>query len=220
MSGTALAHRLVRDYLYEFDAAMRGLPAAKVRELREQIAAHLADELPPDADDHQVADALSRLGPPDVLAAEAGATAADVSAAPPSRLVKALVKRVRPRTWIAIGLVLIVAAVAGKWCDYYPQQRHRDGTRRRVGAADWRLEQPWLGHRAARGIAQLHRHREWRRGPGRGTRHYLRATGLDSATPGTAGARALDFRPLPRQQPDQWHQRTQPVGARRLVHQG
>jgi hypothetical protein len=119
MSGTALDHRLVRDYLNELDAAMRGLPAAKVRELREQIAAHLADELPPDADDQQIADALGRLGPADVLAAEAGAAAVDVSAAPPSRLARALVKRVRPRTWIAIALLLIAVAVAGKWCDYY-----------------------------------------------------------------------------------------------------
>lgn len=117
MSGTALDHRLVRDYLYELDAAMRGLPAAKARELREQIAAHLAEELPPDADDQQVADALSRLGPPDVLAAEAGAI--DVSKAPPSRLARALLRRVRPRIWIAIAVVLVAVAVAGKWCDYY-----------------------------------------------------------------------------------------------------
>ena len=32
MSGTALGHRLVRAYLRELDAAMRGVPAAQARE--------------------------------------------------------------------------------------------------------------------------------------------------------------------------------------------
>jgi hypothetical protein len=36
MSGTALDHRLVRAYLRELDAAMRGLPTAQARELNEQ----------------------------------------------------------------------------------------------------------------------------------------------------------------------------------------
>ena len=45
MSGTAFDHRLVRDYLRELDAAMRGLPAAQTRELREQITTHLDDAL-------------------------------------------------------------------------------------------------------------------------------------------------------------------------------
>ncbi len=117
MSGTALDHPLVLDYLSELDAAMRGQPPEKVRELREQLAAHLADELPPDADDEQVADALRRLGPPADLAAEAGA---DVTVSvPPSRQLARFLKAVRPRSWIAIAVVLIAVAVAGKWCDYY-----------------------------------------------------------------------------------------------------
>ena len=58
MSGTALDHRLVRDYLRELDAAMRGLPAAQARELKEQITAHLDDALEPAADDHEVAATL------------------------------------------------------------------------------------------------------------------------------------------------------------------
>ena len=73
MSGTALDHRLVRDYLRELDAAMRGLPPAQARELREQITAHLDDALGPDAGDYEVAATLSRLGSPADLAAEAGA---------------------------------------------------------------------------------------------------------------------------------------------------
>lgn len=41
MSGTALDHWLVRAYLRELDAALRGVPAAQARELTEQITAHL-----------------------------------------------------------------------------------------------------------------------------------------------------------------------------------
>jgi hypothetical protein len=73
MSGTVLDHRLVRGYLRELDAVMRGLPAAQARELREQITAHLDDALGPDAGDYEVAATLSRLGSPADLAAEAGA---------------------------------------------------------------------------------------------------------------------------------------------------
>jgi uncharacterized membrane protein len=73
MSGTVLDHWLVRDYLSELDAAMRGLPPAQAYELKEQITAHLDDALPPDADDYEVAATLSRLGSPADLAAEAGA---------------------------------------------------------------------------------------------------------------------------------------------------
>ena len=73
MSGTVLDHWLVRDYLRELDAAMRGLPAVQARELKEQITAHLDDALRPDAGDEEVAATLSRLGSPAGLAAEAGA---------------------------------------------------------------------------------------------------------------------------------------------------
>jgi hypothetical protein len=54
MSGTALNHRLVRAYLRELDAALRGLPAAQGRELEEQITAHLQDShRPANRPDHQ-----------------------------------------------------------------------------------------------------------------------------------------------------------------------
>jgi uncharacterized membrane protein len=74
MSGTVLDHRLVRDYLDELDAALRGVPGDQARELKEQITAHLDDALRPDADDHEVAATLTRLGSPADLAAEAGAS--------------------------------------------------------------------------------------------------------------------------------------------------
>jgi len=73
VSGTALDHRLVRGYLRQLDAAMRGLPAAAARELTEQITAHLEDALGPDAGDQEVAATLNRLGSPAGLAAEAWA---------------------------------------------------------------------------------------------------------------------------------------------------
>jgi hypothetical protein len=60
MSGTALGHPLVRDYLRELDGALRGLPAAQARELREQITAHLDDALGSAAGDQEVAVTLGR----------------------------------------------------------------------------------------------------------------------------------------------------------------
>ena len=71
MSGTALEHPLVRDYLHELDAAFAVLPPGRARELTEQITAHLDDALPADAGDQEVAAVLQRLGSPADLAAEA-----------------------------------------------------------------------------------------------------------------------------------------------------
>lgn len=108
MSGTALDHRLVRDYLAELDAAMRGLPAAQARELREQITAHLDDALGPDAGDHEVAATLTRLGSPADLAAEAGAA----SGAPGPRSARST-RRARWRLAVVIAVPLVAAVTLG-----------------------------------------------------------------------------------------------------------
>ena len=108
MSGTALDHRLVRDYLRELDAAMRGLPAAQARELKEQITAHLDDALRPDAGDQEVAATLSRLGSPADLAAEAGA--ASGSSGPRFALSS---PRMRWRLAAVIAVPAAIAAVLG-----------------------------------------------------------------------------------------------------------
>ncbi|MGD0243500.1 MAG: nitrate- and nitrite sensing domain-containing protein [Streptosporangiaceae bacterium] len=105
MSGTALDHRLVRDYLRELDAAMRGLPAAQARELREQITAHLDDALGPGAGDEEVTATLRRLGPPADLAAEAGAASASRSAPDP--------RRARWRLAVLVAVPVVTAAVLG-----------------------------------------------------------------------------------------------------------
>lgn len=147
MSGTALDHQLIRDYLRELDAATRGLPRAHARELREQIAAHLDEALPPDASDDDVEAALARLGAPDALAAEASATSA-AGQAPPSgwRAVSALLARLRPRTWIAAG-VLAVAVIAGaRIADHYlsaPPLQYNNG-------GDWWYQQDAKHEQVAR----------------------------------------------------------------------
>ena len=118
MSGTALDHQLVRDYLRELDAAMRGLPAAQARELKEQITAHLDDALEPAADDHEVAATLRRLGSPADLAAEAragagasaGAEAGSGSSGPPLALSR---RRVRWRLAAVVAVPTVIAAVLG-----------------------------------------------------------------------------------------------------------
>lgn len=62
---------MVRDYLARVDDALADLPHREARELRDQIAAHIEDALPPDADDHQVGVLLERIGSPEEIAAEA-----------------------------------------------------------------------------------------------------------------------------------------------------
>lgn len=119
MNGTVLDHRLVRDYLRELAAATRGLPDDRARELRDQIAAHLDDALPPDADDDEVAATLSRLGAPADIAAEAGAPVPAASARSAPGLVRALLAAVRPRTWIVAGLGVILVAVGAAYADHY-----------------------------------------------------------------------------------------------------
>jgi Nitrate and nitrite sensing len=108
MSGTALDHRLVRAYLRELDAALRGVPAAQARELTEQITAHLEDALGPDAGDQEVAAILSRLGSPAGLAAEAGAASGPSGprSAPGS-------PRMRWRLAAVIAVPTVIAAALG-----------------------------------------------------------------------------------------------------------
>jgi hypothetical protein len=104
MSGSTPDHRLVRDYLRALDAAMRGLPAAAARELREQITAHLEDALGSDAGDQEVAATLRRLGSPAGLAAEAKA----VSGSPGRRSAPCS----RPARWRLAAVATVAAAIA------------------------------------------------------------------------------------------------------------
>jgi hypothetical protein len=115
MSDTALDHRLVQDYLCELDAALRGLPDGQARELREQIGAHLEEALRPGAGDQEVAAALSELGSPAEIAAEAKA-AGQTPAARPARTGLA---RVRGFVWLAVGLAVILAVAGARYADKY-----------------------------------------------------------------------------------------------------
>jgi hypothetical protein len=103
MSDTVLEHPLVRGYLRELSAACVTLPAARARELREQIAAHLDEALPPAATDAEVQTELARLGRPRSLAAEA----AGPGWPPLARRLRNWLGHVRWWTWVA--LVLVVA---------------------------------------------------------------------------------------------------------------
>ena len=68
---TPPSHPLIRGYLRDLDVAFATLPPSQAHELREQITAHLDELLPADADDQDVAQAISRLGSPAHLAREA-----------------------------------------------------------------------------------------------------------------------------------------------------
>jgi len=108
MSGTALDHPLVRDYLRELHFALALLPAARADELTEQITAHLDEALTPDSSDEEIAAVLSRLGRPADLAAEALASAGTKPGAGTKRSRQTL--RLGWRGWTALGVTLAVAA--------------------------------------------------------------------------------------------------------------
>ncbi|HXW43214.1 MAG TPA: hypothetical protein VEL03_00395 [Streptosporangiaceae bacterium] len=112
MTKTAHDHPLVRSYLRDLDEALRGLPPAQARELREQITAHIDDELAPDAPDDEITAALRRLGSPADLAAEAGGAGIQAAApAGPSR--QAIARRRRRRLAVLIPVVLVAGLVTG-----------------------------------------------------------------------------------------------------------
>ncbi len=111
MPGTALDHPLVRSYLRELDAALAVLPARQAGELREQITAHLWDELGSEPSDDAAAAVLRRLGPPRELAAEAGAgeEAAADRAAWRERPVRTALARLGRRTYLSLAATVIAA---------------------------------------------------------------------------------------------------------------
>jgi hypothetical protein len=64
-------HPLAEDYLLRLRRASQHLPRDRRRELITDIERHLAEVAPSDASDHDVLDALERLGPPgDIVDAE------------------------------------------------------------------------------------------------------------------------------------------------------
>jgi hypothetical protein len=116
MTETALDHPLVRGYLATLDEALRRLPVAQARELREQLTAHLNEVLPPGASDAEVRSILSQLGRPADLVDEAVAGTGAVS---PTAALKDLgfavrlrLAQVRRRTWIAAAVLVVLAAAA------------------------------------------------------------------------------------------------------------
>jgi hypothetical protein len=119
MSGITLDHPRIREYLRELDAALGALPPEEARELREQITAHLDDELAPGATDAEVSDALQRLGSPSEAAAAAGSAQAsgpepEPTAADVSRWLRNAIRRRTWRFWTILSVVVVaVGVVAG-----------------------------------------------------------------------------------------------------------
>ncbi len=102
MSDTVLEHPLVREYLRQLNAACAALPAVQARELREQIAAHLDEALPPGAAEADVRAELVRLGPPRSLAADA----AGPGWRPIARRLRHQLGRVRWWVWAMIAVLV------------------------------------------------------------------------------------------------------------------
>src|SRR5258708_23939477 len=119
MNGTGLDHRLVRDYLRELDAALATLPAARARELRQQITAHLDEALPPGADDQGVAPGVGRLGSPTDVAAAAGAAVPARLSAVSRAAAGARLARVGRRTWIRLAAAVAVTGIGAGYLAFY-----------------------------------------------------------------------------------------------------
>lgn len=111
MSDTVLEQPLVRWYLRDLEKASLRLPDAQARELREQIAAHLDEALPPGATGQQVRDEIRRLGTPRSLVA----AAAGPDSRPLAARVRARLTRVRWWTWVCVATV---AALVGSALSY------------------------------------------------------------------------------------------------------
>lgn len=143
MSRTSPGHELIRDYIRQLDAALRGVPTAEARELMEQITAHLDDALPADADDGQVAAVLGRLGSPAELAADAGRAGAGPPGAPAvarARL-RYRLARVRRRTWSVVGVIAVLAGIATGYLIYFLTP----GSPEFNGASGWWYPQDYNG---------------------------------------------------------------------------
>jgi hypothetical protein len=111
MSETVLEHPLVRGYLRELNIACAYLPLAQARELREQIAAHLDEALPPSASDNEVQAELARLGSPRSLAGDAAGPQPRTIA----RRLRIRLGRVSWRGWVS---VVVIVALAGSALAY------------------------------------------------------------------------------------------------------
>jgi hypothetical protein len=105
MNDTALDHPLIRAYLQEVAEALGSLPSQRAAELRDQIAAHLDDELPPGASDEEVAKAIRRMGAPGDLAREAGAR--------PRQTFRAVLRRRSRKFWAISASAALIMAAAG-----------------------------------------------------------------------------------------------------------
>jgi HAAS len=106
MSETVPEHPLIRQYLRTLDSACATLPAERARELREQIAAHLDEALPPGATDDEIRSELARLGAPKTLAADAAGPR------PASRRLLTRLSRVRWWVWTLVAGILAAAVTA------------------------------------------------------------------------------------------------------------
>jgi hypothetical protein len=126
VSRTLQTHELVRAYLKDLDVALRGAPAGKARELKEQIKAHLDDALPPDADRALIGQVLRRLGPPSVLAADVGQS---------ESWLRRRLARVSPRSWITFA---VAAALIGTAAFYLvPDEAPVHRPLQFGGGSDW-----------------------------------------------------------------------------------
>ena len=113
---TGLEHPLVADYLRTLDDALATLEPGAAAEICEQLRAHIAEALPPEASDDMVAAVLAALGPPALVAAEAGPPWPRWNRPRQSlwRRVAIRARRMPLRAWLII-VPLVIAVCLAAW---------------------------------------------------------------------------------------------------------
>jgi hypothetical protein len=106
MVTTATDDPEVKRYLRELELAAARLPRRQAKELTAQIRAHLDDALDPSSPPDETAEVLRRLGTPAELVAEQEALLPTPNRG--LRRVSGRLRVVRRRTWIILGMALVV----------------------------------------------------------------------------------------------------------------
>ncbi|MBH0008250.1 hypothetical protein [Salinibacterium sp. SWN1162] len=115
---SAAEHPLVTAYLREFDVSSAPLPAPRRLELREEIANHLRETVPPESSDLEAMHSIAAFGSPAEILGQEGVTdRAGATADPQQR-----------RTALVLGAVVIAAAGLAAGMFFWPPTPTGSGT--------------------------------------------------------------------------------------------
>ncbi|QAV70432.1 hypothetical protein ESZ53_08250 [Salinibacterium sp. UTAS2018] len=144
---SAAEHPLVTAYLREFDVSSAPLPAPRRLELREEIANHLRETVPPESSDLEAMHSIAAFGSPAEILGQEGVTERAGEPQTPPR-----------RTALVLGALVIVAAGLAAWMFLSPSALLGEGpdgepTQPAAGPASVVNENPTGPERVTEGTA-------------------------------------------------------------------